>query len=90
MKTVWKYKLRLTDTQTIEVPKGGEILSAQSQYGDICLWVLLDPDSAKERREIEIYGTGNPIHDAERKFIGTVQLHGGSLVFHVFERNPAK
>lgn len=88
MKQVFKYPLRITDTQSLELPVGAEILSVQVQFSTVQLWALVDTSQPKEKREIEIYGTGHPMHDAERKFIGTVQLEEGRFVFHVFERNP--
>jgi hypothetical protein len=48
------------------------------------------PEEYKDRlepREFEVYGTGHPIPgDVKRKFIGTVHMYGGSLVFHIFEK----
>jgi len=32
-----------------------------------------------------IYGTDNPIPDEPGSFIGTFQMPGGALVFHVFD-----
>jgi hypothetical protein len=36
-------------------------------------------------RKIAIVGTGNVMPDGELVFVGTVQQHGGDLVWHVFE-----
>ena len=88
MKTVYKQKIETTDWQKIELPKGSQILSIQTQNDDACIWFLCNPkEEEKEVRILEIYGTGHPIKDEyDRKFIGTYQLYGGSLVFHCFER----
>ena len=76
MKTIWKLRIPATDKQVISVPGGAQ-----------CLWALVDPEAKREPRTIEIFGTGDPMPDFyERKYIGTYQLAGGSLVFHVFER----
>ena len=70
------------------MPKGAEILSVQVQADVLCLWALVDPDAKLQKRVIEILGTGNPIDvpGVTHKFIGTVQMRGGSLVWHVFEQ----
>lgn len=93
IKTIWKYGLKVADEQTVKLPKGAQILTAQNQGDGLspCLWALVDPEkqSVTEPRIIETFGTGHEIDDAPpvmRSYIGTYQLHGGALVFHVFER----
>jgi hypothetical protein len=85
---IWKYPLEMTDTQRVQMPKGAQILTAQMQGQTLCLWALVDCGSvlSKDDREIEIIGTGNPISDASRRYIATVQMCGGGLVWHIFER----
>lgn len=86
-KTIYKYPLSITDEQELTLPAGSEILSAQIQHEKPCLWVLIDSDeSKKDSVIIETFGTGNPIPEGQRRFIATYQLHGGGLVFHVFQR----
>lgn len=84
--TVWKFILRLTPFQKIEMPEGTEILSFQAQNEQLCLWARLDPEAEKVERAFQIVGTG---HEALRasnlKFIGSVQVDGGLFVFHLFE-----
>ena len=87
-KTIWKFELKTTDTQKLEMPVGAEILTVQAQNERPCLWALVDPTEKKETRLFDIFGTGHPIHcdmSIGRRYIGTYQLNGGSLVFHVFE-----
>ncbi len=55
------------------------------------LWALVDPDPdlGTETRHFLLAGTGHPRPDLEWLkivFIGTFQLRGGALVFHLFER----
>lgn len=88
MKTIWKYQLKISEDQRIEMPAGAKILSVQAQNKVPCLWALVDPEAEKEKRFFEVFGTGNPIKEYEvtsRKFIDTFQAYCGSLVFHVFE-----
>jgi hypothetical protein len=84
--TIWKYPLEITDIQTLMMPEGAEILSAQMQGDVLCLWALVNQDAPKQRREIEVLGTGNPAPEAKRRYISTVQMRGGTLVWHIFER----
>lgn len=88
-KQIWKYQLETTDWNEIEMPIGAEILTVQTQGENVCLWALVNPNEDKEKRVIEIIGTGNPVEcDSKftRKYINTYQLLEGRLVFHVFER----
>lgn len=87
MKTIWKFELETTDRQKVEMPIGAKILTVQTQNETPCLWALVNPER-KERKEryFEVFGTGHKIPlDLSREYIGTYQLKGGSLVFHVFE-----
>ena len=88
MKTIWKYKLEVTDSQTIEVPKGGKILCVQTQDGIPFLWIEVDSDLPSVPRYFEIFGTGHEIRydmAVQREYIGTFQMRSGTLVFHVYE-----
>jgi hypothetical protein len=87
MRTIWKFKLQTTDEQELLMPEGSEILTVQIQDGEPCLWAMIENTESKpEKRLIEIFGTGNPINShGPREYIGTYQLGGGALVFHVFE-----
>ena len=86
MKTTWKFRLELADEQTLMMPEGAEILSAQMQGETLCMWALVEPDAPKQRRVIEIIGTGNPASDTDRRYISTVQMCSGALVWHIFEK----
>lgn len=85
---IWKFKLDITDEQTVEMPAGARILSVQMQQGDCCLWALCNENAAYERRHIAIYGTGNPMPDDPGAYLATFQLHSGATVFHAFETQP--
>ena len=92
-KTIWKFQLETIDNQTLKMPVGAEILTVQTQFEKPCLWALVDPNAEKEDRFIEIFVTGHAVSydvSVEMKYIGTYQLHGGSLVFHVFEYTGVK
>ena len=84
MRTVYKFPLVMTDRQTVQMPMDAEILTAQMQGEQCCLWALCDPQNVRRSRTILIHGTGHPVGDIAR-YIGSVQMVGGALVFHVFE-----
>lgn len=85
MITIWKQTLEITDQQFIEVPDGAELLTVQIQHGEPQLWFKCDSDVMKVYKCLRIYGTGNLIRpSADEKYLATFQIHGGSLVFHVF------
>lgn len=83
---IYKYPIESIDDQEIWMPSDAHILCVQVQ-GDIpCLWARVDPDALLCVRRICVFGTGHPI-DGHLDYIGTYQLDGGSLVFHVYERD---
>jgi hypothetical protein len=87
MKTIYKYPLALTDWQQIRMPEGAEILSAQMQGEDLCLWAMVETSNKSTPRAFEVFGTGNPIHTdmgIDRRYINSVQER--VFVWHVFER----
>lgn len=84
MKTIWKYTLQ--PDITLEMPVGAEVLSVREQGDEICMWALVEPDAEKEERRFMGFGTGHDVPGGIlKKFIGTAHLHGGRMVFHVFE-----
>ena len=87
-KTIWKYELETTDELRIEMPIGAEILTVQNQMGVPCLWALVNPEAKTEMRLFRIYGTGHIVNKSiivRKNYIGSYQLQGGCLIFHVFE-----
>jgi hypothetical protein len=85
MKTIWKYTL-LPHTH-IDMPVGAQILSIHEQDAEVCMWVMVEPEAATERRTFAYFGTGHRLPANPMEFLGTahVLLISGSLVFHVFE-----
>lgn len=88
MATIYKYPLAIVDQQTVRLPFGAQILCAQAQGDSMCLWAMVNPHVGEDQdRDIRVHGTGHPLPDdaTSYRYIGTVQLRSGSLVFHVFE-----
>lgn len=86
-KTIWKFALDpLNDVMSINMPKGAEVLSAGVQSGIVHLWAVVDPEADKEPRAFLAVGTGHLTFDDLGRFVGTVMLFDGQLVFHIFEQ----
>ena len=88
-RVIWKFNLKVTDVQDIEIPHGSILLSVQNQNETPCLWALIyDTEAEKEVIRLRTIGTGNPISDDDfnpKDFLGTYQLNNGSFVGHVFQ-----
>ena len=85
MKTIWKWTLQRETT--IDMPLGAKLLTVQEQHGEPQLWALVDPDAKTYQRTFRVYGTGHGLPDDPGEYVGTFQMHCGTLVFHVFEAN---
>lgn len=84
-KRIFKYKIETKDRNIVRMPADSKILCVQLQNGEPHLWAMVDPSRSHIDRAIAVYGTGNPMDTASGEYIGTYQLHGGALVFHVFD-----
>ena len=84
---IWKWTLTVTDMQSLPIPEGAKLLAVQMQ-GDVPqLWALVDEKARIVHRKLATYGTGNSMPDGDPgQYVGTYQICGGALVFHVFER----
>jgi len=88
MKTIYKYPIKLEDETTIEMPSGAEILSFGVQKDIPCIWTLVETKRPYAGRRFRLAGTGYPIYIPEEEkleFIGTIQMPGGDLIYHLFE-----
>lgn len=86
MRTIWKYPLEIADRQVVRMPSGAQVLSAQVQHGQLCLWAIVDDDRDVADTQVHIAGTGHPLDaiNPSWRHVGTVQMLEGRLVFHVF------
>lgn len=84
-KTIWKFTFEVRDSFELDLPSRSTPLSVQVQGGVPCLWMLVEPDTPRVKRRFYVRGTGHPCDDCDAdRFIGTFQLAGGQLVFHLF------
>ena len=92
MKTkIFKYELTpsIFFDPVLAVPKDGIIRHVAVQFADkLCLWIEVDPDAKLETRRFAVFGTGHEIDytDGQLDYIGTVQMEGGALILHVYEK----
>ena len=86
VRTIWKFELRVDDLQTVSMPPDSKVLTAQVQREKVCIWALVDPNNAQRiDYPVWVHGTGHPVTDAAQgRYVTSVQLAGGALVFHVF------
>jgi hypothetical protein len=85
MTTIWKYELKITDYQEIEMPfREPQILSAGlDPKGVPCLWAMVLPGEGKWKVSVRIVGTGNPVDEVVGwKFVNS--FVDGPFVWHVF------
>jgi len=87
MKVVWKLALSTVTMQTVTMPVGAQIIHVREQHGSPCIWFECDDEAPKGTTQIAMCGTGwdRPPEEAW-KYIGTVHLDNGNLVFHLYER----
>lgn len=84
-KEIWKYKIGLTDRQSVIMQSGPKILFVGVQGESIYLWAEVDPETTKQPRLISVYGTGHAMPDNPGRYIGTFMLDFGRFVFHVYD-----
>lgn len=86
MLTVYKYPFVITDHVEIIMPAAAKILTVQMQADSPCIWALVTPDlPAVIVRRFRLAGTGHELPDNIGAHVGTFQMEGGALVFHLFE-----
>ncbi len=84
--TIHKYPVAPGDF-TLDLPLNAQALSVQVQHGQPQLWMLVDASEPTAPRRFAIRGTGHPCDGLRAShYLGTFQLDGGALVFHLFER----
>jgi hypothetical protein len=83
MNTIYKYPIEITDEQTVSMPIGAQVLSAQMQGTQLCIWALVEVGNINCDRRVRIFGTGNTVKlDGNWKFVDSVQER--IFVWHVF------
>ena len=86
MITIWKYEIPIEDNFSIEMPFNCKILSFQVQKDNPMIWCQVDTNRPLTKRVFRLCGTGHELENSHWKFIGTIQIHNGDLIFHLFEK----
>lgn len=81
--TIYKFPLSIVGRQVVEMPVGAEVLCAQVQAGELCLWATVHAEVEVEPRAFWVIGTGNVLPDRLGRYVGTVLMP--PFVWHVFE-----
>lgn len=82
--SVFKYELPMDDWVSVTMPEGAESLCVQVQHGKPCLWARVTVGASPAVHHFRIAGTGHNLGSNVGRHIGSFQLAGGELVFHVF------
>lgn len=86
MRVVYKYVVDVADTVTVQMPHGAELLHLDMQMGLPCIWALVDTDQKEVPHQFAWRGTGHDCSGLRAdQHVGTVLLHSGRLVFHLFD-----
>lgn len=84
---IFKYEIPIKDEFVLGLPIHCKILSFQVQNEKPFICVLVDPAKSLRPRYFCLRGTGHDIdyHPDLMKYIGTVQMADGALIWHLFE-----
>jgi len=85
MKRIFKYILHTSVQSSFQMPADAKVLCVQMQYDCPCIWAMVDDSAPTVERTFTVYGTGHPMSEDPGQYVGTFQMHGGELIFHVFE-----
>ena len=83
MKTIYKYSIKVTDKQEIQIPCNAKIIHVGlDPQGVPCLWAEVDTTAPMKPVSVFIVGTGNPMpHVAHTHFGSFIQ---GPFMWHVY------
>ena len=90
MRTIHKFVLATREYQIIEIPRLDcpQVLSIEEQYDRVVMYALVDASKlcGVKKVEVLVFGTGQNFDELDNdfRFLGTVKLSGGGLMFHVF------
>jgi hypothetical protein len=86
---IYKYTILVCDEFVLNLPVGAKLLSVAEQKGEMVLYAMVIPELPLRPVKIRVVGTGKPIPDdmSEFKFLGTIKLYDGKLMFHIFYKS---
>lgn len=87
---IWKFPLRITDSQIIAMPPEAVLLHLGMQGDTPTLWARVNPAYKPQGRTFFMAATGEELPGnvaRDGRYIGTVQT--GPFVWHYFDLGPA-
>lgn len=91
---IWKWVLPYEPDFALDLPAGARVLTVQTQFAgrheQPVLWAVVDPDAPVAPRRFQLLGTGARELAPGARYVGTLQLTGGTLVLHIFEVTPGE
>lgn len=85
MKTIYKYSVPIKDSFLLELPENFQPLKVEMQGAEPKMWALVDTSDNLVTIRFRWFGTGHMIPSYYMgHYVGSVLMHGGSLVFHLF------
>lgn len=87
MRVIHKFPFIVNNLFGIDMKIGAQILGVETQFGQPCIWALVDPEAGYETREFRVVSTGFGVPDGTDlgTFVGTFMLHEGRFVGHLFD-----
>lgn len=83
---IYKYPIPVSGEFILDLPKGSKPLCVQIQQGQPQMWAAIDPMAPLVKHLFQLCGTGHDREDINPfTYLGTFQVQGGTLVFHVFD-----
>ena len=82
---VLRFPMLLVDEQRIQIQQGAELLTVYMGHDYPCIWARVDTDAPTVIRRFLVRGDGQASPGLETAYVGTFQVAGGRLVFHVFD-----
>lgn len=84
---IFKYPLKVTDVQTLEIHKNFIPLKIELQNGIPCMWCKINEEEPKIIVQFETIGTGHYFNGNNLCYIDSYQINNGTFVYHVFYNN---
>lgn len=84
MRVIYKYEL----ARVVTLPINSQILKAGMQNGNMCIWVLIDPNEKQTYyANFEIIGTGHSFEFDYLTHTYIDSLFDGPFVWHIWQVN---
>lgn len=87
MLTIYKYPFKIEDNFKIAMPKNAKILAVAIKDEIPCIWAMVETYNDLALKEFWLRGTGHNCEEIRNlSYVGSFQILGGSLVFHLFTK----